>query len=178
MSRISLEALRTICPHAGARAVIFVDALNDAMAEFGIDTPLRQAAFIAQIAHESGEFRYTREIASGDAYEYRADLGNTAPGDGRRFKGRGLIQITGRNNYRDCSIGLYGYAGRLLSEPALLEQTVEACRSAGWYWRTHRLNTLADASDFDRITHRINGGMAGLASRLAYYVRAIDVLMV
>ena len=94
--------LQSIMPFAKARIPSFVAPLNAAMYEFHINSPLRQAAFIAQIAHESGELRYVKEIASGAAYEGRKDLGNTQPGDGMRYKGRGLIQITGRNNYAEC----------------------------------------------------------------------------
>jgi putative chitinase len=145
------------------------------MDEFGIDTPLRQAAFVAQIAHESGSLRYVRELASGAAYEGRGDLGNTQPGDGIKFKGRGLIQITGRSNYRACSVALFGDE-RLLQTPALLENMAPACRSAAWFWKTHGLNQWADAEDFTRITRIINGGVNGLADRLAFYVRAKGIL--
>jgi putative chitinase len=181
---MDLATLRKIVPAAGARAVVFLDPLTDAMADFGIDTPRRQAAFLAQIAHESGSFRYVRELASGAAYEGRADLGNTQPGDGRRFRGRGLIQITGRANYRDCSLALFGYADRLLSAPETLEQPVWAARSAAWFWREHNLNKWADAGDFDGVSDVINRGRKtqvtgdanGYQDRLAYYQRASEVL--
>jgi putative chitinase len=151
----------------------FVEPFNDAMHEFDIDTPQREAAFIAQVAHESGEFRYVKEIATGDAYEHRADLGNLQPGDGRRFRGRGLIQITGRDNYRKCGDAL---GVDLVADPELLEGTVLACRSAAWFWKDHGLNELADASDFRRITIRINGGLTGWQNRVQYWVRAKEVL--
>lgn len=168
---ITIQQLRTIMPLAGGRAAMFCEPLNAAMAEFGIDTPARQAAFLAQIAHESGSLRYVRELASGIAYEGRLKLGNTHPGDGVRFKGRGLIQITGRDNYRAASIALFGDY-RLLNDPALLEETENACRSAAWFWHSHGLNALADVGDFERITRRINGGLNGLQDRNAYYARA------
>ena len=172
---ITLDQLRRIMPYAGDRAAIYLDPLNQAMAEFGIDTPARQAGFLAQIAHESGSLKYTREIASGAAYEGRRDLGNTEPGDGMRFKGRGLIQITGRHNYQICSLALYGDE-RLLDKPWLLESVIGACRSAAWYWSAFGLNALADAGDIKRMTRRINGGLNGLADRQAYYARAQEVL--
>ena len=172
---LKLEQLKKIVPYAGPRAGIFLGPLNDAMDEFGIDTPARQAAFVAQIAHESGSFRYVREIASGQAYEGRRDLGNTEAGDGVRFKGRGLIQITGRANYHSCSLALYGDE-RLLSTPALLEEVGPACRSAAWFWKSRDLNSAADNGAFRAITKAINGGFNGYQDRLAYYERAQAVL--
>lgn len=172
---ITLDQLKRIIPYAGPRAGVFLGPLNDAMDQFGIDTPVRQAAFLAQIAHESGSLRYTVEIASGAAYEGRADLGNTQPGDGRRFKGRGLIQITGRKNYLACSQALYG-DDRLLTQPQMLEGVADACHSAAWFWSSRGLNALADVGDFERITRRINGGLNGEPERLAFFERAQQVL--
>lgn len=154
------------------------------MAEFGIDTTARQAAFLAQIAHESGSLRYTEEIASGRAYNDRADLGNTKP-EARRlaamrghdtgvfYKGRGLIQITGYDNYVACGAALRIPAA---SNPELLKSTVNACRSAAWFWASRNLNALADAGDFERITRRINGGLNGQPERLAFYAAAQKAL--
>lgn len=166
--------LLQIMPYAGQRRVAtFIDPLVAAMAEFGITTLARQASFIAQIGHESGQLQYVRELASGDAYEGRKDLGNTSPGDGRRYKGRGLIQITGRANYAACGVAL---SLDLLAQPELLEQPVNACRSAAWFWRTHGLNELADAGDQVKVTRRINGGTNGLAERTALFAVAQRVL--
>jgi putative chitinase len=164
---ITLSELRLICPHT-KRAVLerFVEPLNATAAEREINTPPRLAAFLAQVAHESGGFMYVRELASGAAYEGRIDLGNIYPGDGVRFAGRGLIQVTGRSNYTMCSRSLFGN-DRLLGEPHLLEQPLEAARSAGWFWSERRLNELADAGDFTRITRRINGGLTHQDRRLA-----------
>lgn len=172
---ITLDQLKKIVPYAGPRAHVFLAPLNDAMTEASINTPLRQAAFIAQLAHESGSFRYVCELSSGTAYEGRADLGNTQPGDGARFKGRGLIQITGRANYRACSVVLYGDE-RLLDHPELLEQPMDACRSATWFWNSRNLNPLADAGSFRAITRAINGGFNGLAERQGFYEKAKAVL--
>jgi len=146
------------------------------MAEYEINTPRRQCAFLAQVAHESGSLRYVRELASGAAYEFRKDLGNTMAGDGKRYKGRGLIQITGRSNYRLCSLALYGQAEMLLAKPELLEAVTPACHSAGWFWQSNKLNALADENDFTRITLRINGGQNGAADRMIHYQRACEVL--
>ncbi|MGX9773395.1 glycoside hydrolase family 19 protein [Janthinobacterium aestuarii] len=162
-----------IMPLAGRRATLFLAPLNAAMAEFSIDTPLRRASFLAQVGHESGQLRYVRELASGAAYEGRADLGNVIAGDGMRFKGRGLLQVTGRANYAACGVSL---GLDLLASPQLLEQTVFACRSAGWFWQSRGLNRLADAGDQERVTRRINGGVNGLAERLALFQAARKVL--
>ncbi|MEX0139902.1 glycoside hydrolase family 19 protein [Massilia sp. LMS1-1-1.1] len=162
-----------IMPLAGRRATLFLAPLNAAMAEFSIDTPLRRASFLAQVGHESGQLRYVRELASGAAYEGRADLGNVIAGDGMRFKGRGLLQVTGRANYAACGVAL---GLDLLASPQLLEQTVFACRSAGWFWQSRGLNRLADAGDQERVTRRINGGVNGLAERLSLYQAARKVL--
>jgi len=175
---ITLDQLRAIMPYAGSRAANFLDPLNRAMDERGIDTPGRQAAFLAQIAHESGSLRYVKEIASGEAYEGRRDLGNTEPGDGPRYKGRGLIQITGRANYRDCSLALFGDEHVLIDHPEFLELPENACRSATWFWASRGLNERADRGEMERITRIINGGTNGLADRLAHWDRALKVLAV
>lgn len=172
---VTPEQFKKIMPYAGPRTGVFFAPLTQAMQEFGIDTPMREAAFLAQIAHESGSLKYVRELASGQAYEGRADLGNTEPGNGPRFRGRGLIQITGRANYRSCSLALYG-DDRLLQAPALLEDVVPACRSAAWFWSSRNLNALADVGAFRAITKAINGGYNGYEDRLAYYERAQALL--
>lgn len=171
---ITLDDLKAICPltKAGLLA-LYVEPLSDAMREFNIDNPAREAAFIAQIAHESGCFRYVKELASGQAYEGRHDLGNIQSGDGVRFKGRGLIQITGRTNYYQCGNAL---GADLTARPELLEQPGYACRSAAWFWATHSCNELADLGDFVRITRKINGGTNGLAERIALHEKAQEVL--
>lgn len=147
--------------------------LMDACAEFEIDTPLRIAAFLAQAAHESAGFTKTVEMASGEAYEYRKDLGNTFPGDGVKHKGRGYFQLTGKANYQLCGQDL---GVNLVAFPELLEQPSLAARSAGWFWNKNKLNQLADNKEFERITKRINGGLNGLADRLTRYQAALDYL--
>lgn len=148
-----------------------VPYLNDALDEFGIDTPLRQAHFLAQLAHESDNFNTTEEYASGADYEGRIDLGNVYPGDGVRFKGRGLIQVTGRANYGSCSRGL-GLGDALIKQPTLLNHEDLAARSAGWFWQTHDLNRVADRDDVVRATRIVNGGQRGLDDRIAKLRRA------
>lgn len=180
---ITEKQLLQILPNAGRQAGVFVPGLNATMGKFAIITPLRMAAFIAQIGHESGQLRYVRELGN-DKYLAKYDtgrlaqrLGNTpvADGDGQKYRGRGCIQVTGRANYEACSEALFGDS-RLLNTPELLEQPVYAAMSAGWFWQKEGLNTLADKGDFLAITKRINGGTNGLADREALYKRALEVL--
>jgi putative chitinase len=166
--------LQQIMPSlSAAKRATYLPHLNDTLAAYSITTPLRIAAFLAQIAHESGELRYWEEIASGAAYEGRKDLGNTQPGDGKRYKGRGPIQITGRANYRTYG-SLLGVD--LENNPALAATVPVGFRIAGEYWSRNGLNALADQQDFIAITRRINGGTNGLASRQKYYELAKRVL--
>jgi putative chitinase len=133
--------------------------------EYGvIASPLRLAHFLAQLIHESGSFRYMEEIASGQAYEGRRDLGNTQPGDGKRYKGRGPIQITGRANYRryGARIGI-----DIERHPDIAALPSIGLHLALEYWRVNGLNTLADADNVLGITKLINGGTNGLADRKA-----------
>ena len=131
----------------------------------GIDTPLRLAHFFAQIHHESGGFKYLKELG-GDKYflkyEGRKDLGNIKLGDGLKYKGRGYIQVTGRTNYscisKDLNIDF-------LTHPELLEQEVNALLSAIWFWNKKKLSLIADRDDVLTITKRINGGTNGLDDR-------------
>ncbi len=169
-------------PKAGDRAELFLDPLNDAMHWYDINTPLRQAAFLAQIAHESGSLKYVSEIASGKAYNHRSDLGNTLdaaiktayPFDpGPFYKGRGLIQITGYFNYKNCADAL---GVDLLHYPSMLEAPDLAARSAAWFWSAHGLNELADKQWFKTITRRINGGLNGYQDRLHFYIKAKEVI--
>ena len=182
---ITLPQLIQVMPGARLKAGIFLAALNAVFARYEINTARRMAAFLAQIAHESGELRYVRELG-GDQYLSKYDtgslaarLGNTpeADGDGQRYRGRGLIQITGRRNYRACSQALFGDE-RLLLQPQLLEQAQWACESAAWFWQRNGLNELADKDQFTTITRRINGGLNGLDDRLGFWARAKAVLCV
>ena len=174
---ITQQQLLQILPNAGPVAGVFVPVLNAAMVHYQIIGPKRVAAFIAQIGHESGQLKYVKEIwgptAAQAKYEGRKDLGNTVVGDGPKYRGRGLIQITGRANYMACgeALGL-----DLIKQPELLEKPQHACMSAAWFWASKGLNTLADADQFDKITRRINGGQNGAADRQALYARALKVL--
>ncbi|MFL1475385.1 glycoside hydrolase family 19 protein [Pseudomonas grimontii] len=174
---ITEQQLLLILPNAGRQAGVFVPALNTAMNRYNIVGAQRAAAFIAQVGHESGQLRYVREIwgptAQQAGYEGRADLGNIVPGDGFKYRGRGLIQITGRANHAACgeALGL-----DLISKPELLELPQNAAMSAAWFWSTRGLNTLADQGQFVKITRRINGGLTGQDDRQALYDIALKVL--
>ena len=179
---ITEQQLLQILPNAGRQAGVFVPVLNAAMGKHGIVTRMRIAAFLAQVGHESGQLRYVREIwgptAQQAGYEGRADLGNTVKGDGSKFRGRGLIQITGRTNYKACgdALGL-----DLINQPTLLEQPQHAAMSAAWFWSTRGLNTLADAGDNANIGSLINTGRRGRVpngaqDRQALYDKALKVL--
>jgi len=163
------------------------------MAEWGIDTPLRQMGFLAQISHESGQLRYVSELSDGKTYTDRQDLGNTTPEailasaqyglePGPMYKGHGLIQITGYNNHLECGDALQL---DLVNHPTLLCEPEHAARSAAWFWHRWRLNEWADAGDLDAMSDIINRGRLtvkegdanGYADRLATYRRAQSVLV-
>lgn len=184
------------------RAGELVGPLNQTMQEFLINTPARRAAFLAQCAHESGGFRslienlnysaqglmttwpqrfpfqiaalYARqpEKIANRAYGNRLGNGDEASGDGWRYRGRGVIQLTGKNNYQACGAAL---KLDLVKSPELVEQLLHACRTAGWFWSSRNLNVLADAGDFVGITKGINGGLNGLEDRKRYWAAAKKV---
>ncbi len=167
---ITEAQLRKIMPQLSSeKARQYLPFLNQAMAEQGITTEPRKEMFLAQLAHESGGLRYMEEIASGAAYEGRRDLGNTQPGDGRRYKGRGPIQLTGRANYRTVgrALGL-----DLEGHPEMAARPDVGFRIAAYFWKSHGLNQKADAGDFRGVTRTINGGYNGLADREMYWARA------
>ncbi len=186
-----------------ARAEQWIAPLNGAMGRFDIGTPKRIAAFLAQVGHESSRFgalsenlnysaqgllatfkRYFTpaqanqyqnkpEAIANRVYASRFGNGNEASGDGWKYRGRGLIQITFRDNYRACGTAL---GLDLDATPDLLTHPDNAALSAGWYWHAHGCNALADAGDIERITRAINGGLNGLAQRKAFYDQALAVL--
>lgn len=145
------------------------------MERFQINTERRIAHFVAQIAHESDSFCTTEEYASGSAYEGRADLGNTQPGDGKRFKGHGLIQVTGRRNHRNFALWMRSIlpdAPDFEAEPARAAEFPWAAWGAIWFWVTRNLNVVADRDDLLAVTKSINGGKNGLAARGEKLARA------
>ncbi|MFU4909513.1 glycoside hydrolase family 19 protein [Pseudomonas aeruginosa] len=206
---ITEQQLLQIFPHAGPRAGVFVGALHRGMTRFGITSPVRAAAFLAQAGHESSQLtrlvenlnysarglaatwpsRYRSadgqpnplahrlarnpQAIANNAYASRNGNGDEASGDGWCYRGRGLLQITGRANYRAAGAGL---GQPLEAEPELLEQPEWAALSAAWWWSTHGLNELADRGEFAAITRRINGGFIGQAERMALWERAKRVL--
>ena len=180
----------------------WLEPLNDVFAKYDISTPLRQAAFIGQCAHESNNFKVlqenlnysaeglmktwpsrfpTKEIADQYARQptkiagkvYNGRLGNTSEEEAAKYLGRGLIQLTGKENYERCGEGL---GVDLINQPQLLAEPMYACLSAGWFWNKKGLNTLADSKDYETMTKRINGGLIGLDDRKAKIAKAISVL--
>lgn len=177
--QLTKEILKACLPFAKQVNIDkFINPLNVTLEKFQINTPVRIAMFLAQLAHESGSFKYVEEIATGEAYEGRGDLGNVLPGDGVKFKGRGLIQITGRTNYGKLSTALsYDFIGN----PEALELPGPASMSTGWFWKSRGLNEIADANSLDafkKVTKKINGGFNGLADRLAHWERCKKALNV
>lgn len=167
-----------------SRAAKWYEPVEHGMFEFAIVSPKRAAAFLATVGHESGGFRYTRELwgptAAQRRYEGRRDLGNVKPGDGSRYRGRGLIQITGRANYAEVSDGL---GVDFVATPDLLETMEYAARSAAWWWANNGCNELADTRDFLAVSRRVNVGNPdssvipnGWADRQQRYERALRVL--
>lgn len=168
------DELRQIMPNCPAsKRADYLPFIQQAMQEFEITSYLRETAFLAQLAHESAELRFMEEIASGAAYEGRQDLGNTQPGDGKRYKGRGPIQLTGRANYTKYGqlLGL-----DLINNPTVAATKEVGFRIAGEFWKLNGLNELADQQNFKLITKRINGGYNGLDDRTMYYERAKKVM--
>ena len=162
-------------------ADLYAEHLSAACEHYRIDTPVRLAAFLAQIGHESGGLRHVREIwgptEAQQRYEGRLDLGNSQPGDGALYRGRGLIQCTGRTNYRAMTNALRSFgAPDFEAEPEALEQPQWAAWSAAAWWATHGCNELADVSSFEALTRRINGGLNGLDDRVARWERAKTAL--
>lgn len=160
------------------RADEFVASFNQWAIPFGINTTKRMVHYLAQVFHESGELKYVEEIASGQQYEGRKDLGNTQPGDGRLFKGRGFIQLTGRANYTafgKCDV----VTQDVIARPELVAEFPLNQMASMWFWQTNGLNEIADKDDggkmgediVTRITKRVNGGTNGLSQRKYYYRR-------
>lgn len=171
---ITKDQLKKIMPTLPAsKADLYFPHLTAAMKEREINTPLRMAAFLAQVGHESLDLKYMEEIASGQAYEGRKDLGNIYPGDGRRFKGRGPIQLTGRSNYQK-------FGNLLMADLVLLPELAATpeygFRIAALFWTLKKLNALADMGELKEITRRINGGYNGLEDRIRRYELAKQAL--
>jgi putative chitinase len=159
----NLDVLIPLFPHAKPGILEAIGSVGIELAQ--LNNPIRLSYFIAQCAHESGGFQFTKELGSAkyfSKYEGRMDLGNALPGDGVRFCGRGIIQVTGRANYTACGLWI---DLPIIDYPELLEEPGPAVRSACWYWMTKNLNRICDAQNFTLLTRRINGGTNGLRSR-------------
>ena len=157
--------LRKIGPHGKDWIILgLADNMPDLIHRFELNTDLRQQHFLSQCCHESDGFATTREYASGKAYEGRRDLGNTQKGDGERFRGRGLIQLTGRYNYEAASKAL---GEPYVDDPPLVEKFPAAAIVSGWFWAKNDINKHADRDDVRAVTKVVNGGYNGLDSRQA-----------
>lgn len=176
---MSPQLLQAAIGCSAERAALYAEPLTKACARHGIVGTARLAAFLAQIAHESGALRYTAELwgptPAQQRYEGRKDLGNIRLGDGFLYRGRGLIQVTGRANYAAMSARL---GVDLEAAPELLERPEWAALSAADWWAANGCNALADAGDFSALTRRINGGTNGLEDRLQRWARAKQALAV
>lgn len=173
---LTADTLRRAMPGLKpARLVQVLPHLQDALEEASINTPMRIAAFLAQTGMESGDFAAMEEYASGAAYEGRTDLGNTQPGDGVRFKGRGPIQLTGRNNYTAFSQAM-GKGDLFVQQPELVKTDAWGFKAAAWFWNMRGLNKYADAGAFNAVTYRINGGCMGYWERDRRYKVAKEAL--
>jgi putative chitinase len=180
----------------------WLEPLQETFEKYQINTPKRQACFIGQCMHESGGFKFLKEnlnysakalmatwpsrfpdIDMAEKYErqpekiankvYSGRMGNTEDGDGAKFIGRGLIQLTGKDNYKAFGEAI---GEDLVANPQLVEQPRYAALSAGWFWNKRGLNSLADAMDIDTLTKRINGGNIGIQDRIAKINKALDIL--
>jgi putative chitinase len=164
---VDAEVLRAIVPRfsgakaeAQARIISAIDgAMQGTLAQYKINTRLRIAHFLAQIIHESAGLRATEEFASGEAYEGSADLGNVKRGDGPRYKGRGLLQLTGRANYKRLGDKL---RIPLEEEPARAAEPLLSLTIACEYWTDRKINPSCDADDLITVTRKVNGGLRGL----------------
>lgn len=169
MIRVSASGICNISPFIKLKdAEKVAQILNERGNEFGIVNKFRLCAFMATIIHESGCFRYTKELASGRAYEFRTDLGNTPidDGDGAKYKGRGFIQITGRTNYEKVQEALHVPC---VEHPELLENYPLCLVASLWWWKNNGCNQLADRDNIELVTKRVNGGYNGLSERKKYY---------
>ena len=183
MYTLTLQDVKSCFNTKPERIALFFPFLQETCTKYQINTPNRIAAFFAQVAIESCDLQYTHEIASGDTYTTRQDLENTLPEAitaykaavargfkgtlGAFYKGAGLIQITGFINYKEIS-QVFGIDA--INHPELLQEPEWACKSAGWFWNTKNLNSLADVGEFGKITKRINGGYNQAEERLKRYV--------
>lgn len=178
--KVTREQIIQIMPNAEKYVDKYLVYINGYSELFKIETPIRMAHFLSQVAHESNELMYTKELGNKNYFvkydhgQLKQLLGNLKDGDGYKYRGRGLIQITGRANYQAYQDSKY-CRGNIMDAPQLLEQPLGAVKSAMWWWWKHDLNKLADKDNFTAITKTINGGTNGLESRRKFLVRAKKV---
>lgn len=171
---ITKQQVKQIVPNSKDEIIDpLVIYLNKHMPRYEVNTYLRVCHFLAQAAHEAASFRTLEEYASGAAYEGRKDLGNVVKGDGVRYKGRGIFQLTGRANYRSigAKIGM-----DLENNPQLAESPEVSVLTALEYWKSRNLNSLADADNIEAITRKINGGLNGFDDRKRYLAKCKQVI--
>ncbi|WP_227983250.1 glycoside hydrolase family 19 protein [Nocardia spumae] len=182
MGPLTLADLKSLVPKTtSGRLREYLPYLNKAMREAGITNPKREAAFLAQVIHETDQLKTLTEYGDDDYFDSRygpqtsvgRSLGNTRPGDGSRYPGRGALQITGRSNYREAGKAL---GIDLEGHPKQAADPEHAFDVAAWYWKSHHLNDDADKSDLDAITREINGGNTGANERRRYYDKAREIL--
>jgi predicted chitinase len=167
---MNVDTLMKAMPGLGrSTATAYLPHMEKAMNEFGITNVHRAWMWLAQTGHESVSLTYLEEIASGAAYEGRKDLGNTQPGDGKKYKGRGPIQITGRSNYTSAGAAL---KLPLVDQPHIAADPQHAFRVSAWWWKNHGLNEISDRDDVVAATKRINGGTNGLSDRQSRWGKA------
>lgn len=201
----TIDKLQQLIPNAAGGVQAWYDGLTDALPQYEIVTVPRVAAFIAQCAHESGGFRLMEEnlnykaatltklwpkryppgvaeqyagkpqAIANKSYGGRMGNGDEASGDGWKYRGRGILQLTGKDNYRACSKFLF-QDDTLLDNPDILLDPYYATHSACWFWNQNKLNQFADTGDIKMMTKRINGGFIGLEDRIKHYNHAMDVL--
>jgi predicted chitinase len=154
-SPATFDSVRSVMPQAKSDKINEnLSRMNDAMKQYGINTPTRQAAFLSQVSAETGQLNSMTEIGSGKKYEGRKDLGNTKPGDGDKYKGRGALQLTGKANYAAAGKAL---GVDLVNNPSLAATPEYSFKTAGWYWDSKNLNQVADKKDINKITKAVNG---------------------
>ena len=183
---ITQDVLQSATGSTPQLAAMYLPYFNAVLDKYGINTQPRILAFLSQVGSESGGLKYAEEIASGAAYEGRSDLGNTSPGDGMKYKGRGMLEITGRANYGNVSNAL---GVDFVNNPQLLASPQYAVESAAWWWNNAGLNDIADTMDvslpltdpananaFNAITKKINGGYNGLADRQSRWMSGQGVV--
>lgn len=179
--KVTRQQMLEIVPSGSARMSDFLHYINAWADTFEINTPKRMAMFLGQVLAETGGFRYTKELGDDDYFKkyekgkLAQQLGNKVKGDGAKYKGRGLLMITGRTNYKAYQNSGY-CTGDIMNEPSLLEKPCGASKSGMWWWWKHGCNAIADTGNIERLTKKINGGLNGLEDRTKWTNKCMKVL--